>query len=451
MIDAVSRARPGAALAALTPERVGALLLMLAVGCGANTSTRGLGASTGDASSSGTGAAEGAGGQGGGGGSLVLPPLSATGLALGAAHTCALLSSGEVACWGDGSQGQLGDGIAAEGYHRATPATIAGLTGVTAIRAGGGTTCALAGGTVSCWGDGTYGQLGDGMAGDGHVVATPTAVAGLADVLDLSVAEASVCVVDVGGAVRCWGRNTPSGWLGFPSPDCGPYANGASTIDVPCQTAPREVPGVSHTRAIAAGGDHSCAIISGQTVVCWGADDFGQLGNGASGVAAQPTTPVVVASLASVVRLAAGTSHTCAIAGPNRQLSCWGDDAFGQLGTATSALDANEAEPVALSGLDNLLDVDAALGVTCAVSIDGSVRCWGDAAHLFPPPASGSIATPTLEPGVDNAVTVRTGGSHACAVRADHTVVCWGLNDSGQLGDGTLSLGDYGDTPVPAP
>jgi alpha-tubulin suppressor-like RCC1 family protein len=456
MKEVVSRPPSAAAPAGARSgaRRLGALLLTLAatlaVGCGASGSAADFGGTTSDGSS-GAGAASGGGGSAGtGGGSILLPPLTATALALGATHTCALLSSGEVACWGDGSLGQLGDGMAAAGYHRATAAKIPGLTGVTAIRAGGGTTCAIVAGAVSCWGDGTYGQLGDGMAAAGHVAATPTPVPSLADVVDLSVGEASVCAVETTGSVHCWGRNTPAGWLGFTSPDCGPYAAGMDTIDVPCETTPRAVPAVSHARAIAAGGDHTCAIVSGETVVCWGADDFGQLGDGFSGTALHPAAPVAVAGFGGVVRLAAGTSHSCAIGGPNRVLSCWGDDAFGQLGTGTNALDPSQAKPVALAGLDQLVDVDAALGVSCAVSTDGTVRCWGAASHLFPPGSAATLA-PTLEPGVANAVAVRTGGSHACALRADQTVLCWGLNDSGQLGDGTLSLGEFDTAPVPAP
>jgi alpha-tubulin suppressor-like RCC1 family protein len=415
-------------------------------GCGAGSGARKLGGGT-----LGTGGGSAGAGGGGAGGSLAFEPLTATAVALGAAHTCALLSSGEVACWGDGSRGQLGDGVAQPGYHRAFAAKVPGLTGVTGIRAGGNTTCAILSSGVACWGDGAYGQLGDGMAWDGYGRATPAPVQGLPHVLDLSVGGLSACAVVDDGSVRCWGRNTPEGWLGFVSADCGPYNTTMNAVDQPCEAAPREVMGVSGAVSVATGGDHTCAVLGSGGIVCWGADDFGQLGDGFSGTQPHDPSPKSVLGIFKAVRVALGASHTCAIAGDARGVSCWGDNSFGQLGIGTNALDSNQTKPVPAVGLDHVVDLDAAVHVSCAVLKDSTVSCWGDASHLFPPaPSPLTTDAPTAEMGVTFALAVRTGGSHACALLASHSVVCWGLDDQGQLGNGKLSSWDA-NAPVAAP
>src|SRR5262245_7481063 len=93
-------------------------------------------------SGSGAGAGHGAGG-GGADDAGAGVPIVAEAIAVGKEHSCALLQDATVACWGRGDVGQLGDGMAGKAHLRETPVRIPGLSGVTAIRAGGNTTCAI--------------------------------------------------------------------------------------------------------------------------------------------------------------------------------------------------------------------------------------------------------------------------------------------------------------------
>ncbi len=244
--------------------RASLVLALALAGCG--------GAGADEASALGTTGAGGAPGTGGGttagaGGGPTLVPLQALAVAVGATHSCALLTDHTVACWGDGSIGQLGDGASGPGYHRAVAARVRGIEGASAIRAGVGSTCAVLEGKVACWGDGTYGQLGDGMASEGYFQSTPVVVHELERVVDLSVRASVACAALPDGSARCWGRNGPLAWLGFTSSGCGPYpvqVGGAPSLaSEPCEKTPRGVPGVSEAGAVVTSGSHTCDIAQG--------------------------------------------------------------------------------------------------------------------------------------------------------------------------------------------
>jgi alpha-tubulin suppressor-like RCC1 family protein len=435
-----------------------ALLVLLVAGV-AGCGVAGCGASAADlsASASAGGGSAGGSGQGGGGGEAPsAPPVQASAIAVGAAHTCALLAGGSVACWGDGSYGQLGDGVPGD-HHVATPALVPGLSGATAIRAGGNTTCAVVqGGAVTCWGDGTYGQLGDGKSGIGNASSSPVQVDGISGAVDLAASGTNACAALAGGTAWCWGLNSTQQWLGFASSDCGPYqvqeTNGKETwMEEPCEPAPRQVPGVAGGLGIADGGEHVCALFDGGVVRCWGADNFGQLGDGLFGPNAHTAVPTLVVGLDGVTRLALGASHTCALLGAGQGVVCWGDNSYGQLGIGAVGLDSYQTAPTKVPDLAGALDLDAAAETTCAVLVNGTVQCWGDVSQVLSTPASPDVSSPQSVAGVASAVEVRTGGGHACVLREDQTVVCWGRNDLGQLGNGTIGPSDFTMVAVAAP
>jgi alpha-tubulin suppressor-like RCC1 family protein len=327
-------------------------------------------------------------------------------MAAGDEYTCALLSDGTVECWGDNYFGQLGDGTSSGPQActepepcSMTPVAVSGLTGVTAIAAGWAHACALLqGGTVECWGDNLSGELGDGTGAQTQTA--PVAVSGLGGVTALAAGYQHTCALLSGGTVECWGDNS-SGELGD-GKSTGPETC-SSAPSVPCSTTPVAVSGLSGVTAIAAGYRHTCALLSGGTVECWGDDSSGELGDGTStgvetcpGSSACSTTPVAVSGSSGVIAMAAGDATTCALLSGGT-VACWGDNEYGQLADGTST---------------------------------GPQTCGTG-------PTGACSATPVAVAGVSGVTAMAAGGGWTCALLSGGTVECWGINEYGELGNGT--------------
>jgi alpha-tubulin suppressor-like RCC1 family protein len=195
-------------------------------------------------------------------------------------HVCALTTAGDVYCWGDDSAGQLGGG-SFDDAGIAAPVHVSLGAPATEIGTGDEHTCALVGpdstNGVWCWGDNTFGQLGNGGGGPSAV---PVHVSGLVAVANLAVGAEHTCVgKSNAGGIACWGAGG-SGQLGYGS-------NGDSPTPV-------DVSNVGGAPALmASGGFHTCAVVSSPNVICWGSNDFGQLGND-DPLNLQQNTPVAV-------------------------------------------------------------------------------------------------------------------------------------------------------------
>ena len=252
------------------------------------------------------------------------PSLALSGpidVAAGQSHTCAVLKGGQVKCWGDNFSGQLGDGTTT---NSTTPVDVCAdamcaspLTGVVAIAAGAGHTCALTdAGSVKCWGWNEFGQLGDGTSGDGdpntldNFSSTPVDVAGLPPGGATAVAGGlhHSCALVTGGGVKCWGLNF-FGQLGD-----GTNTNSNTPVDV-CADDPCASP-LTGADEIAAGFFHSCTQTTAGGVECWGDNFFGQLGDGTT---TSSTTPVDVCAdspcaspLTGAAGIDAGSAYSCA-------------------------------------------------------------------------------------------------------------------------------------------
>ena len=259
----------------------------------------------------------------------------------GGAHSCATVTGGGARCWGSNFSGQLGDGT---GVSSAAPVGVVGLSsGVTVIegRLADGT-CAIASGGLKCWGRNHLGQLGNG--GNSNSTA-PVDVSGLSTgVASVSPGVGHVCAVTSSGGVKCWGGNS-SGQLG-----------NNSTVN---SNVPVDVVGLtSGVAAVAAGGAHTCALLTTGGVKCWGDNASGQLGNNSF---VGQETPVNVFGLSSgVVGLTAGGNHTCALLATGRA-KCWGANSFGQLGDGTNTARATPVTVVGIGPLPVISIADASV------------------------------------------------------------------------------------------
>lgn len=209
---------------------------------------------------------------------------------------------------------------------------------------------------------------------------------------------------------------------------------GTSLSEAPRDTVSFDQAEVGH-RHIDANGYHTCVIVQGGRVVCWGNNAYGQLGDG-SEVPAKPALPVEVRSLGGAVDVSAGLYHTCALL-EDGSVWCWGDDSAGQLGDGAPHLPSST--PVSVLGIERAVDLDAGDHFSCAVIEDGRVRCWGHDAEGQLGESVIPVDTHRLAgdvEGIRDAVTVSAGSKHACALLRSGALRCWGENVWGQLGDG---------------
>jgi len=184
---------------------------------------------------------------------------------------------------------------------------------------------------------------------------------------------------------------------------------------------------------ISAGYHHSCAITNKGSLLCWGQNASGQLGNGAKDLA-RVTPELVRGFTADVTAVSAGGSHTCALV--DDMVQCWGSNDEGRLGVGDSL---ERLSPTPVSGLKGKISAVSAGGShTCAL-LDGTVQCWGanDQGQL----GDGSTTSrliPTAVKGLPRSiVAVSAGGAHSCALSNLGAITCWGANDQGQLGNGS--------------
>ncbi len=297
------------------------------------------------------------------------------------------------------------------------------LGGATATRvsAGNSHTCAvLTDGSARCWGYNVYGQLGDGTTTNRS---SPAAVdLGGAMATQVSAGRDHTCALLTDGSVRCWGYNG-SGQLGD-----GTMTNRSSPVEVALGTAT-----VTATQ-VSAGYDHTCAVLTDGSVRCWGYNFYGQLGDGTM---TQSSSPVEVdLGGATATRVSVGNSHTCAVL-TGGSVRCWGYNFYGQLGDGTTTQSASPME-VDLGGA-MATRVSAGRDHTCALLTDGSVRCWGyNGAGQLGDGTTTQSASPVAVLGVSDATELSAGADHTCVVSASRSALCWGRDGAGQLGRGIL-------------
>lgn len=289
-------------------------------------------------------------------------------LTAGSTHTCAVLEDGSLKCWGGNDSGQLGYGDT-EGRHEPAATSINLGTGRTAtsVAAGQRHTCAiLDDGSIKCWGASSALGYGDTMDRDEPATEPVNLGAGRTATV-IAANWVNTCAILDDGTVKCWGSNS-WGQLGYgdtmqrEAPASMPIDLGAGRTAI----------------AIATGTHHVCAVLDDGSAKCWGGNDSGQLGYGDTVERHAPaSTSIDLGAGRTAVTIAARGDHTCALL-DDATVKCWGDNGNGQLGYGdTIERQAPASAPVHLGAGRTATAIAVGAFNTCALLDDDTILCWG--------------------------------------------------------------------------
>lgn len=340
--------------------------------------------------------------------------IGAKAIATGYLHTCIAQTSGDVCCWGDNANAQLGNADVASSV---VGVKIAGVSDVVALSAQESVTCALTeSGEVYCWGN-TWSE-------DRSFGVTPQRVEGLEDVASISSGYSHTCALTAGGQVYCWG----SSYSGLLGDDYAPSGKDPVLIE--------ELSGIT---AISATDMDNCALRSNGTVACWGSNVYGQLGDGSEidpdDYYNYSTVPVDVLEISNAVAIAGSREANCALLSDG-SVWCWGN-------IPESITGAIQSTPVEMTGFGEVTSLVGASSGFCLTRPDATAACWGyNGAGGLGDGTVISSPTPVPVSGLTDVAVVASSSfaSHTCALRDDGSVPCWGDNSSGQLGNGEVGL-----------
>lgn len=226
-------------------------------------------------------------------------------------------------------------------------------------------------------------------------------------------------------ALRSDGTVLAWGWNRY-----GQLGNG-NTSEI-SSNEPAPVRGLTGVKAVAAGSDFGMALKNDGTVWAWGDNHYGQLGNGGN---TDSTVPVRVNGLSGVIAIAVGSIHSMALRADGT-VWVWGNNTYGQLGDD----DLDSYEPIQIANLTGMVAIAAGCNHNLALKRDGTVWSWGwnftgQLGHSYREDAEfDEFAPPKQVAGIEGVVAVSAGGSHSLAIKKDGTVWSWGNNGFGQLG-----------------
>ena len=351
-------------------------------------------------------------------------------VAAGSDHTCALVTGGKVRCWGEASSGELGYGNTTDLTIKSYAAGFVSL-GEPAkdLVAGAKFSCALLeSGNVRCWGRGSNGQLGYGNTlniGDDETPDTVSPVSLGATVAELSTSRNAsyTCARLTTGVVRCWGANG-SGQLGYG------HTNTIGDNELPSSVNPVSL-GAAATQVSSSGDfghSHSCAVLATGALRCWGSSIHGALGLGSTGAIGDnelPSSvgPVSLMANAKVVATGSGyNNHTCVLL-TTGGVQCWGWGGPGALGYGNTTSLSVPGGLVSLTGAMKSLVADQ--DRSCALLTDGTIQCWGAGSFGYGtqgsigdnelPSSVGTIPLNTTATGLWDTFGYQVAGRHAKA------------------------------------
>lgn len=379
------------------------------------------------------------------GGTLCNPFVGAS-VAAGNTGACAIESDGTLFCWGINTRGAIGDGttdgelcIGVSDNCRLTP-TKSLSTSVAQVSVGDSYACVRKkDGTLWCFGNNGYGELGlgtnTGPACNGFCQPTPTEVTAVGTVLSVSAAESHACAVKTDGTVWCWGVNG-NGELGDGT------TTGQACGGLFCKPTPVQVLNLTNVAEVASAYTHSCARKTDGTVWCWGDNNDGQCGDGTEGSPVHSTPGQAIAT--NVAEIAVNSSYTCARK-TDGTLWCWGANQYGELGNGTTT---GSPTPVQVTALGtNVAQITLGAHFGCALETDSTVWCWGSTGQgqLGNGQTMGGSqcisgrceTSPVQVTGLTDAAQVTAGRDFACARKKTGAIVCWGNSANGLLGEGT--------------
>lgn len=349
--------------------------------------------------------------------------------------TCVSFDNGKASCWGGNPNGTLGSGDTAD--IAAEDATaIDGLTGVLQLAKGGTTTCALLGdGTVKCWGSRSATINGAGSLATDQLTPPSAAIvfhssavgAPVRKAIRIAISSASdndaqACALLETGELSCWG------YLASP-------VGGGTSI-----TAPAVMDfGTGRTvSSFTVGTNFFCAVTDDHRVRCFGRNNVGQMGLGATTPFFQATPVTIVANGQDLLArsVTAGYDHVCAIS-TSEAVYCWGGNSNGQVGIGTTTTSVTIPSLVTLNAGNHILqDLYAGVYETCATYAGGAFECWGAGANGI---HGTGLAVRKAAPAGDiralvdgHEIIAFAISSHACALLDDRSLHCWGANLHGE-------------------
>jgi alpha-tubulin suppressor-like RCC1 family protein len=417
-----------------------------------------------------------------------LPPVREIGA--GRNHAVARDGDGRIWSWGNTAgnlSGQLGFPVSGA-IGNGSPRLVPGLTGVVRVAAGGDHTAAVrSDGTVWCFGSNVAGELGDGS--DPRALKA-SRVSTTGSFVDVAAGYEHSLALRSDGVILGFGRNWALLGDGTHDDVCLPkiiaapaataisarcyecsalvgtgevvaWGQGSCPGPLPCTLAP--MTGVTGLVRISTGASHRVGLQADGTVVTWGYNSAGQLGDGTF---VDSSTPVVLTSPTSISEVAAGDGHTLALK-VDGTVWAWGGNWCGQLGDGTNA---NRAVPLPVAGLPSIVAICAGGMSSLALDANGAVWEWG--LWMGPTPAivtgiggpctaiaaglldsaviraDGHVVTfgvnaptPVLVANAANVVKVAVGGWHFLALESDGSLWSWGYHGRGQTGVGLPRLG----------
>ena len=395
-------------------------------------------------------------------------------ISIGEFHSCALLDNGNVKCWGEGANGQLGQGnisdignAAGQMGDNLAPIELGTGRSAKAISTGKAHTCALLDdGNVKCWGNGSDGRLGQGNTNNIGIMPnqmgdnlSPITLGTGRSAKAIAAGETHTCTLLDDDSIKCWGHGS-SGELG--QGDTNNIGAGGSTLSVSA-SPPIDLGTGRSAKAISAGGNYTCALLDDNSIKCWGLGFSGRLGQGnTDNIGDMPNqmgdnlTPIDLGTGRSVRSITTGGNHSCALLDDN-SVKCWGSGSQGQLGNERVGIigdDPNEMgnmlNPTDLGSGHSARAITTGGNHSCALLDDGNVKCWG----LGGQGRLGQNSLNTIGnmlnqmgdnlPPIDlgsgrSARAITAGDQHTCALLDDNSVKCWGSGSQGQLGQGNTN------------